>query len=188
VFRLNLGFTQVKSPTRRPRQPHLFTVGNLVSQDQTLLTTVVSTDPVYAYFDMDERTVLRVLAAINSGRIKASSDGTGMQVLMALEGEEGFPRKGTIDFVNNVVNPSTGTKAWRGKFDNPKPPNGVRLLSPGMFVRVRLPIGDPAPGLLVVDRAVASDQGLKYVYVVGPDSKVKYQRCVSAPWRTTACA
>src|SRR5256885_2337547 len=100
---------------------------------------------------------------------------------MGLEGEDGFPHVGNLNFVNNVVNPSTGTIAIRGVFPNPRPGDGRRLLKPGMFVRIRLPIGQPHPALLVVDRAIGSDQGLKYVYVVDAGKKVQYRRVVTGP-------
>ena len=160
---------------------YYYTLGNLINQDQTLLTTVVSTDPMYAYFDMDERTILRIRTAINQGKIKPRADGIELPVMMGLEGEPGFPHQGVIDFVNNVVNPSTGTIAVRGRFANPLPPNGRRLLSPGMFVRIRLPIGQPHPALLVVDRALASDQGRKYAYVVDAENKVQYRAVTTGP-------
>jgi multidrug efflux system membrane fusion protein len=177
VYRLNLGYTKVTSPIDGQVSRYYYSVGNLVSQDQTLLTTVVSTDPVQGYFDMDERTLLRIRAAINAGKVK-SREGSADEfpVFMGLEGEDGFPHRGSVDFVNNVVNPSTGTIAVRGRFDNPKPANGRRLLSPGMFLRIRLPIGQPHPALLVVDRAIGSDQGLKFVYVVDAEKKVRYRR------------
>ena len=159
---------------------YYLTLGNLVTQDQTLLTTVVSLDPMYAYVDVDEPTVLRVRRAINAGRIKPY--GTGhIPILMGLQGEEGFPRKGIVDFVNNQVNPTTGSILARGVFDNPLPPGGRRLLMPGMFVRIRLPIGQPHPALLVIDRAIGSDQGLKYVYVVDAQSKIEYRRVETGP-------
>ena len=78
---------------------------------------------------------------------------------MGLQGEDGFPHQGTINFVNNQVNPTTGSILVRGVFPNPWPKGGHRLLSPGMFVRIRLPIGLPHPALLVIDRAIGSDQG-----------------------------
>jgi multidrug efflux system membrane fusion protein len=95
---------------------------------------------------------------------------------MGLQGETGFPHDGNIDFVNNQVNPSTGSISVRGVFPNPKPQKGVRLLSPGMFVRIRLPIGQPHPALLVIDRAISTDQGLKYVYVLDAENKAQYRR------------
>src|SRR5205807_5774875 len=115
VFELNLGYTRLTSPIDGQVSRYYYTLGNLVNQDQTLLTTVVSTDPMFAYFDMDERTLLRIRTAINQGKIQPKeSSGNDLPVLMGLEGEDGFPHKGTVNFVNNVVNPSTGTIAVRG--------------------------------------------------------------------------
>jgi membrane fusion protein, multidrug efflux system len=181
VYELNHEFTEVVSPIDGQVSRYYLTLGNLVNQDQTLLTTVVSLDPMYAYFDVDEPTLLRVRRAINEGRIKRHRDGGTIPVLMGLHGEEGFPHQGQINFVNNQVNPTTGSITVRGVFANPEPPEGVRLLSPGMFVRIRLPIGPPHPALLVIDRAVASDQGLKYVYVLDAENKVQYRRVTTGP-------
>jgi multidrug efflux system membrane fusion protein len=175
VYKLNLEFTRVVSPINGRVSRYYLTVGNLINQDQTLLTTVVSLDPMHVYFDMDEPTLLRIRRAINEGKIKRPSDGV-VPVLMGLQGEEGFPHKGTINFVNNQVNPSTGSISVRGVFPNPVGPGGARLLTPGMFVRVRFPIGQPHPALLVIDRAIGSDQGLKYLYVVDKDNKIQTRR------------
>jgi multidrug efflux system membrane fusion protein len=136
---------------------------------------------MYAYFDMDEPTLLRVRKALNEGRIKPRKPGTELPVLLALQGEDGFPHPGTVNFVDNQVDPTTGSISVRGVFPNPRPEGGVRLLSPGMFVRIRLPIGPPHPALLVIDRAVASDQGLKYVYVVDAKNDVQYRRVTTGP-------
>jgi multidrug efflux system membrane fusion protein len=178
VYRLNLEFCKVTSPIDGQVSRYYYTLGNLVNQDQTLLTTVVSLDPMYAYFDMDERTLLRIRRDLAQGKIQAVKDRSDIQVLMGLEGDEGYPYPpGHLDFVNNAINPSTATIAVRGVFDNP--PLGTsrrRLLSPGMFVRIRLPIGGPHKALLVADRAVGSDQGQKFVYVVDGDNKVQYRR------------
>jgi multidrug efflux system membrane fusion protein len=175
VYTLNLSFTKVTSPIDGQVSRYYLTRGNLVNQDQTLLTTVVSLDPIYGYFDMDELTLLQVRRAINEGRIKVPEQGH-VPVLMGLQAEEGYPHQGTINFSNNQVNPMTGSITVRGVFANPKPATGTRLFSPGMFVRIRLPIGQPHPALLVIDRAVLSDQGLKYVYVVDAENKVQYRR------------
>ncbi len=180
VFRLNLEYSKVASPIAGQVSRFYYTLGNLVSQDQTQLTTVVSVDPMYAYFDMDERTLLRLTAGINAGRIAPPTSGN-MPVAMGLDGEDGFPHAGTVNFVNNVVNPATGTVAIRGVFANPKPENGRRTLKPGLFARIRLPLGGPRPALLVVDRAIGSDQGLKYVYVIDAEKKVQYRRVTVGP-------
>ncbi len=175
VYRLNLAYTKVTAPIDGQISRYYLTVGNLVNQDQTLLTTVVSLDPIYAYFEMDEPTILRLRRAINEGKIQRPENGV-YTVLMGLQGEEGYPHRGTVNFVNNQVNPSTGSISVRGVFPNPKPENGTRVLSPGMFARIRLPIGRPHQALLVIDRAIGSDQGLKYVYVVDADNKVQQRR------------
>src|SRR5262245_11728292 len=175
VYKLNVEFTQVRSPIDGMIGRHFLTIGNLVNQDQTLLATIVSLDPIYVYFEVDEPTLLRVLQAINEGRIRRPQHGT-VQLYVGLQTEEGFPHEGTINFVNNQINPGTGSIIARGVFDNPKPENGVRLLTPGMFVRARLPIGPAHPALLVIDRAIGSDQGIKYVYVVDNKNQVESRR------------
>jgi membrane fusion protein, multidrug efflux system len=178
--KLNLDWTKVTSPIDGQVSRYYLTLGNLAIQDQTLLTTVVSEDPIYAYFDTDEPTLLRIRRAVSEGKIKPRADGLN-SVFMALQDEEGFPHEGKIDFVNNQVNPTTGSITMRGVFSNPKLAEGIRLLSPGMFIRVRLQIGQAQPALLVIDRAIAADQGLKYVYVVDTDNKVQYRRVATGP-------
>jgi membrane fusion protein, multidrug efflux system len=180
VYRLNLTFCYVLCPIDGRVSRYYVTLGNLVNQDQTLLTTVVSQDPMYAYFDTDEPTLLRIRRAVSEGKIKRAEAGEN-PVSMGLQDEEGFPHPGTINFVNNQVNPTTGSITMRGVFPNPKLRGGVRLLSPGMFVRIRLPIGQPHPALLVIDRAIGSDQGMKYVYVVDTENKVQYRRVTTGP-------
>jgi membrane fusion protein, multidrug efflux system len=175
VFSLNLSFCRVTSPIDGMVARYYLTLGNLVNQDQTLLTTVVSLDPMYAYFEMDEPTLVTIRQAVGAGRLKAREEGK-VQVFMALQGEQGYPHEGTINFVNNQVNPGTGSISVRGIFPNPVLKGTVRLLSPGMFVRIHLPLGEKHPALLVIDRAVGSDQGLKYVYVIDNDSKAVYRR------------
>jgi multidrug efflux system membrane fusion protein len=176
LYTLSHEFTRVVSPIDGQISRYYLTLGNLVNQDSTLLTTVVSVDPMYAYFEMDEPTLLRTRRAINSGKVKLPQDRTRLPVFMGLQGEDGFPHEGTVNFVNNQVNPTTGSILVRGLFANTQPEGGRRLLSPGMFVRIRLPIGEPRTSLLVIDRAVGSDQGLKYVYVLDADDKVQYRR------------
>jgi multidrug efflux system membrane fusion protein len=180
VYNLNLGFCKVTSPIDGQVSRYFLTLGNLVNQDQTQLTTVVSVDPMYVYFDVDETTLLRVRKEINQGRIERYQQGE-IPVYISLEGEDNFPHKGTINFVNNRVNSGTGSITVRGVIANPKPEDGVRLLTPGMFVRVRLPIGKPHPALLVIDRAIGSEQGLKYVYVVDSKNIAQQRRIETGP-------
>ncbi len=175
VYQLNLAFCQVTSPIDGQAGRCLLTPGNLAKQDETVLTTVVSSDPMYVYFDMDERTLLQIRRAINAGRLKPP-DGGAFPVSIGLQDESGFPHLGTVDFLDNRLASDTGTITLRAVVKNPKPAAGTRLMSPGMSVRVRLPLGQPHAALLVVDRAIGDDQGLKYVYVVDANDTVEYRR------------
>src|SRR5207253_9851180 len=132
----------------------------------TLLTTLVSVDPMYAYFDVDEGTVLRVRRLIREGKAKSARD-VEIPVLLGLANEEGYPHRGTINFVDNQVNPRTGTLRLRGVF-----PNKDETLAPGYFARVRLPIGFAHPALLVSERALDNDQGQKILYIVNQKNEV----------------
>ena len=118
------------------------TIGNLVTQDSTLLTTIVSLDPIYAYFDVDEYTLLRVRGLMREGKIKVVRQGE-IPVDLGLSNEDDrYPHQGYVDFVNTQIDPSTGTIQLRGVFPNPKPDNNApRLLAPGMFIRIRVPVG-----------------------------------------------
>jgi multidrug efflux system membrane fusion protein len=176
ISRLNHEFTRVMSPIDGQISYYQKTVGNLVNQNQTRLTTIVSVDPMYVHFEMDEPTLLRYRRAVNEGRVHVPKDRTKVPVLMGLQGEDGFPHQGTINFVDNQVNPMTGSILVRGVFPNPKSKGGHRLLSPGRFARIRLPIGEPHQALLVIDRAIASDQGRKYVYVLDAENRAQSRR------------
>jgi len=176
---LDLDYTKVLAPVSGRVSRYVVTVGNLIqSGDQnggTLLTTIVSVDPMYAYFDVDERTVLRVRQLIREGKAKSARE-VDWSVSLGLATDEGFPHRGTVNFVDNQINPKTGTLRLRGVF-----PNADEALSPGLFARVRVPIGFPHRALLVSDRAIGADQGQKIVYVVDRDNTV-----VSRPVRLGA--
>jgi RND family efflux transporter MFP subunit len=163
---LNLEFTRVTAPISGRISRYLITEGNLVTADTTLLTTIVSIDPMYAYFDVDERTVLRVQELIRTGRARFARDGE-VPVALALATDKGFPHQGTINFVDNQINPSTGTLRMRGVS-----PNADAILTPGLFVRVRVPIGEPHRAVLVTERAIDTDQGQKVLYVVNDQNEV----------------
>ena len=176
-YQLNRDFCEIESPIDGKVSRYYYTLGNLISQDATLLTTIVSLDPIYVYLDIDDRTVLSVRNRINKGTLKAIRNPEEIKILMGLQGEKGFPHEGHVNFINNTVDPFTGTITFRAVYDNPKPKVGVRLLSPGMFVRVRIPLGEPHEALLVNDRAVGTDQSLKYLYVVDRETnKVESRR------------
>ena len=118
---------------------------------------------MYVYFDVNENTMLDVMRTIVlPSNVDLLAKKGGVPVLMGLADEAGFPHTGYVNFGNNTVNASTGTITLRGVFDNPATPAGKRLLRPGMFVRVRLPLGKPHPSLLVSEKALQSDQGQKY--------------------------
>jgi len=168
---INLKWCKIKSDIDGQISRYYLTTGNLVNQNTTLLTTVVSVDPIYAYFDVDERTLLRARDAIAKGRIKEPQPGQ-IEVFIGLTNEQGFPHEGLVNFVNNKVDPLTGTITVRGVFKNPKGPKGPRLMSPGMFVRILLPLSDPYSALLVAEKVILTDQGMKFVYIVDESNKV----------------
>jgi RND family efflux transporter MFP subunit len=145
----------------------LVTIGNLVANDTTVLTNIVSVDPIYAYADVDERTVIAYQKLIREGKVK-DARAEKVLVAIALAGEQGFPHQGVIDFVDNQINAATGTLSIRGKFANA---DGDLLA--GMFVRIQIPVSDEVDALLITDRAVGSDQGQKYVYVIDGDKAAR---------------
>jgi RND family efflux transporter MFP subunit len=172
---LNLGFTTITAPITGAISRTLLTPGNLVNADSTLLTTIVSIDPMYAYFNVEEPTMLRVEKMIREGVIKERIGKVPVRMGLADDVDRKFPLVGTLDFVNNTVDPQTGTILLRGTFPNPYELHGhPPMLTPGLFVRVRLDIGPPHKTLLVDQRAIGTDQGQKYVYVVDKDNKVVY--------------
>jgi multidrug efflux system membrane fusion protein len=166
LAKLNLSFTQVTSPIVGRIGREQVTVGNLVQADSTLLTNVVSVDPIYAYFNVDERSVLKYQQQVREGRL-ADARHAEVPVYLQVQNEKGFPHQGVIDFVNNQFNSSTGTLQLRGLF-----PNATGFLFPGAFVRIRVAGSPRHQALLITDRAVGTDQGTKYVLVVGPENVV----------------
>ncbi len=174
---LNLDFTKITAPITGNISRTLLTAGNLVNADATLLTTLVSIDPMYAYFNVEEPTLLRVEKMIREGVIKMRDEKVEVRMGLADDVDRQFPLTGTIDFVNNTVDPQTGTILLRGNFPNPyKIPGNPPLLTPGLFVRVRLNIGPPHQTLLIDQRAIGTDQGQKYLYVIDKNNKVVYHR------------
>lgn len=169
--KLNVDFTDVKSPIRGRVGRNLLTIGNLVVQDQTLLTTIVSEDPIYAYFDIDERTMLRVQTMI---RGPATPENTvTLEFGLANEGDR-YPHPGKLDFVNNRISASTGTLQVRASLDNPRPRKEVpRLFTPGLFVRVRVGVGKAHKGLVIPQAAIGSEQSRKYLLVVNEKNAIE---------------
>jgi RND family efflux transporter MFP subunit len=179
IAELNLEYTTVTAPVSGRISRNQVSVGNLIQAGQsgggTLLTTIVSVDPIYAYFDVDEHTVQRVQQMIREGRAKDARD-VEIPIWLGLANEEGFPHRGTINFIDNQVRPSTGTLPVRGKF-----PNHDESLVPGYFARIHVPIGNPHKALLISDRSLEMDQGQKVVFFVDKENKV-----VSRPVRLGA--
>jgi multidrug efflux system membrane fusion protein len=179
---LNFDWCKVKAPSDGQISRYNYTLGNLVNQDQTVLTTVASQDPMYVYFDVDENTMLDILhKLVLPSKVDVMAEKDAVPVLMGLSDEKGFQHRGFINFSNNIVNPSTGTISLRGVFDNPGNAVGKRLLRPGMFVRVRLPLGKPHKALLVSEKAIGTDQGMKYLFIVDSKKLVQYQRIKPGP-------
>ena len=160
--RLNLQFTEVRSPIDGRAGRAMVTEGNLAQADQTLLTTLVSQDPMYVYFESDEQTYLRYAELARKGERTRSSN----PVRVGLANETGFPHAGTVDFVDNQVDPATGTIRARAVLPNPD-----RVFTPGLFARVQVQGSGEFEAMLVDDKAVLTDQDRKYVYVLGADNK-----------------
>lgn len=174
--KLNLDFTSVTTPIEGIVSRNLLSQGNLVNANDTLLTTVVSQDPMYAYFDVDERTMLRVQQMIREGKFEGVHEAKNVPVDMAL-GTDGdkFPHVANIDFVNNQVDPTTGTLQVRGVLKNPAVGQGPRMFKPGLFVKVRLPMGPAHQALVIPQASIGTDQGVKFVLVVNQQGIVEYR-------------
>ena len=172
--KLNLEFTEIHSPIAGRTSRAAVTAGNLISggvsgAGATLLTTVVSQDPLYCYVDVDERSILKYLQLRREGKRESALD-QPIPVEMALADEAGYPHKGFTDFVDNKIDPTTGTLRCRGVFPNPE-----RTLGPGFFTRMRIPGSGKYQALLLPDRALGSDQSQKFVYVVNAEKKVEFR-------------
>ncbi len=159
--KLDYGFTYITSPIKGRAGEALVKPGNLVAPNESLLTTVVSIDPVYVTFTGDERAYLRYQEAARAGE-RGSSRDVRNPVLVGLSDEEGFPHKGEMDFVDNALDPATGTIRARAVVPNP---DGI--FTPGLFARVRLLGESQKDALLINEQAVLTDQDRRYVYVVG---------------------
>jgi multidrug efflux system membrane fusion protein len=158
---LNLSFTEVRSPIDGRTSRAQLTRGNLAQADQTVLTTVVSQDPVYVYFDCDEQSYLRFQERVHRGSGVSSAN----PVRVALANETGFPHAGRVNFLDNEVNAATGTIRARVVLNNPD-----HLFTPGLYARVQLESTDAVRAFLVDDKAILTDQDRKYVYVLGAGS------------------
>ena len=155
--RLNVDYAQVKAPIAGRVSRANVTAGNVVSE-QTVLTSIAGVARIYAYFDGSERTYLRLKGE------------RPPKVRMALVNEQGFPHEGTVDFVDNRLNPQTGAIRMRVAFDN-----SAGLYTPGLSARLRLESAEPVMSVLVAERAIGTDQTKKFVYVVAGDGKPQFR-------------
>jgi RND family efflux transporter MFP subunit len=170
---LNLNFTRVTSPIDGRVSRAEITRGNLVTggaNGGTLLTSVVSMDPIYLYFDADEQSYLRYTKMAQSGARPSSRDAKN-PVQVGLANEDGFPHAGVMDFVDNQLNPQTGTIRARAVLQNKD-----GMFTPGLFARVQLLGSSEYSAVLIDDRAVNTDQNQKYVFVLGAGNTVEYRR------------
>jgi multidrug efflux system membrane fusion protein len=170
----NLQFTRIAAPFDGRLSRRMVDPGNLVKADETMLTTIVALDTLYATFDVDERTVMKFRDLISRGEIKSSREEPRVVHIGTADDEDEFPLAGLITFTDNQIDANTGTLRVRAEVRNPRlarPP--WYMLSPGQFIRVRLPIGNPRRAILVPEKSLGVDQGQRYVYVVNDRNEVE---------------
>jgi membrane fusion protein, multidrug efflux system len=175
---LNVEFTQVKAPISGRISREFVTVGNLInggSADSTLLTRIVSLDPIYCYFDVDERSYLKYSRLWQNGTHAASRD-VKVPVDLGLADETSFPHHGQLDFIDNRLDPNTGTMTGRAIF-----PNADQTLIPGLFARLRLPGSQQYEALLLPDEAIGTDQTQRFAFVVNDQHTVEYRKVELGP-------
>lgn len=176
---LDLEFTEVRAPISGRISNARVTAGNLViggnAPNTTLLTTIVSQDPLYCYVDVDEASALRYRQLHRQGK-RTSAIYARIPAEMALGNEQGFPQRGEVDFVDNQVNPATGTIRARAVFPNPE-----EIMAPGFFARLRVPGSGEYDAVLIRDSAVNSDQGRLFVLTVDEQNTAVYRPIKSGP-------
>jgi RND family efflux transporter MFP subunit len=176
LAKINLGYTRVAAPFDGRMDRHLVDPGNLVGAGKpTPLAYLTRLDPIYAYFSVNERDLIRVME-------ERREEGKTMSqltypVYLGIAGEEGYPHEGRLDFASSTVDPNTGTLLLRGVFSNPRIGATAPRLLPGMFARIRIPVDVRDRALLVSERALGTDQSGRYLLVVN-DQNVVEQRSV----------
>ena len=176
---LNLEFTQVKSPIDGRVSDQRITVGNLVQPGpgpESVLTTVVSVDPIYAKVDADENAILKYVKLSEEGK-RVSARTEKIPAFIELGNETDFPHEGVVDFVDNRLDPGTGTVRARVVLKNWNP----NLITPGFFVRVRIAGATPYRAALIADKVITSQQGLKFAFVVKPDNTAERRTLETGP-------
>lgn len=172
---LNLSWTRVESPIAGLVSREEVTSGNLVSAGQTLLTTVVSVDKIYAEFETDEQVYLKYAAATRAGE-RDNARNSKLPVWVGLADEKGTPHEGQMVFLDNALDAQTGTIRARALLDNKD-----RRFTPGLFARVKLEGSAKYEAVLVNDSAIGTDQNVRYVFAVGADNKVEYRAVKLGP-------
>lgn len=169
IARLNLDWTAVRAPITGRVSRAEVTKGNLVQAGptSTLLTTIVSLDPIYVYFDTDEQAYLEYMHAASAS---AHARPIGTPVYIGLASESGYPHQGTLDFIDSQVDRTAGTITLRARVAN-----ASALFTPGLFARVRLVTGERHPVTLIEDRAIGTDQDRKFVLVLGAGNTLAYR-------------
>jgi RND family efflux transporter MFP subunit len=175
---LNVEFTQVRAPISGRISREFVTVGNLINggtADSTLLTRIVSLDPIYCYFDVDERSYLKYSRLWRDGK-RAGSREVNIPVDLGLADEQGFLHQGQLDFIDNRLDPNTGTMTGRAIFSNPD-----LTLIPGLFARIRLPGSSRYEAMLVPDGAIGTDQTQRFAFIVNDQNIVEYRKVELGP-------
>jgi len=193
-----LGYTTIRAGYTGRISRRMVDPNNIVKENDTILTRLVVLDPIYVSFDIDERTVLMFRKMIQAGKISSSRD-SRLDVLVGLADEEGYSFSATLTYADNQLDLNTGTLRFRAEMRNPSlqfgplpglvgaaaaigaEQKGLKLLSPGMFVRVKLPVGKEHPGVLIAEEALGSDQGQRYVYVLNDKDEAVYRRVKLGP-------
>jgi RND family efflux transporter MFP subunit len=165
---LNLDFTRVTAPISGRISRALVTSGNFVTNGQTTLTTLVSLDPIYVTFDGDEQEYLKYIKAARTAA--AEAHGVHNPVQVGLANESGFPHPGVMVFVDNALDPMTGTIRSRALLENHE-----REFTPGLFARIKLLGSSQHDAVLVNDSAIGTDQTVRYVLVLGKDDRLQYR-------------
>ena len=186
LAKLNLSYTEMAAPFDGLLGEHQVDVGNLVGSspmNPTELVTIQQIVPIYVNFSINTRDALRIRQVMKAAGQPAKSGVNKTPVFAQLENETGFPHQGILDFSNNSVDTSTGTIQLRGIF-----PNQDRVMFPGLFAAVRIPLGPPKPGLVVPNATVLSDQQGDYVFIVNEKNVVERRNVVKGPLEGAARA
>ena len=172
--KINLSYTRIHAPTTGRIGRSLVDLGNLVgTSERSLLTTILRDDPIYAYFNINERDYIYYQSRRTDAYGPTNGNGRA-RLELGLAGDEGYPFEGTIDFVDNRLDPATGTIQVRGIFPNPE-----RKLLPGLFVRIRVPLGVRKNAMVVPDVALGTDQRGRFLFTVDGENVVQYRPVVT---------